>query len=340
MDRGQCREYLTYKHILLAELVSFQYLLRKSKNKDNNCWEELIPERFRSRWIIRLSRQWSWCSIVFFVSALSLFFIWTLAEIISFVRNHDSDYINGGWLALSIIMNANILIVILCLLSEDVKSGSASGTEFENRFRRVCMNWYEAAIQFLMLRVLGTADKHQTAADANGEGGASSWFGRAHYLKNSMQKAVRRSEARTTAEMKKLLEEHISDAKTSANVEMELAVQRVANNNQLLVQKEMAQLKEQLRDVAVESADETRGFVEKLVRQSENTIKIEVDEINRRMRQIESKTAVDIKSFGRRIVESEDRIIKEMKASEERMNRMMEENLRKAMISFSSLIEK
>merc|ERR1712226_913353 len=147
-----------------------------------------------------------------------------------------------------------------------------------------------------------------------------------------MQKAVRRSEARTAAEMKKLLEEHISDAKSSANVEMELAVQRVANNNQLLVQKEMAQLKEQLRYVAVESADETRGFVEKLVSQSENTMKVEIDEINRQMRQMESKTTVDIKSLGRRIVEIEDRIIKEMKASEERMNRMMEENLRKAMI--------
>ena len=276
---------------------------------------------------------------MFFVSALSLFFLWTLAEIISFGRNHDSDYMNGGWLILSIIMNANILVVIPCLLSEDVKSASASGTDFENRFRRECMNWYEAAIQFLMLRVLGTTDENHAAANANGGGSESSWSGRAHYLKNSMQKTVRRSEARTTAEMKKLLEEYTSDAKVSANVEMELAVQRVANNNQLLVQKEMTQLKEHLRDASVENMDGTRCFAEKLVSQSEKTMKTEVDEISRRMKLIDSNTKADLKSLGRRMVESEDRIMKEMKASEERIKRTLEENMRNMMTSLSSLIE-
>lgn len=246
--------------MLIAELVSFQNLLRTADSSDIDR-----PESIYSKWWYGTfgDHRWSRGSTVFFVLSGLIVFVWFIAETAGFFTGKRV----GNYVAslASILVNVILFIVIVRILSNNAKNQGDNDTRRVLNRNRCCsciVKWYDDTIQRAMLRLLGSdqdgnshflkRNKQTTAPHPEEE-----WSGRVHYLQREMMRmseessalmkenaralenTVSSSELRLRSEVK-TVEDNLTDFKAEIMKEMKQSEQRMENMlkesmNQLLL---------------------------------------------------------------------------------------------------------
>jgi len=175
--------------MLIAEMVSFQNLLRRNVDESN------APRRVYNDWWSRSgswANGWSRGSIIFFSLSSVIVLAWVLWET-SGILSGDLDANVWAGLA-SIFINVGLFVGIMAFLS----SGAATTisrlgggkTPESHQFRWCCCGeWYSNFMQGMMLRLLGSSvETHKgPAVDI-------AWRGRLLFLQNEMNRMIREAQ--------------------------------------------------------------------------------------------------------------------------------------------------
>lgn len=195
---------------MIAELVSFQNLLKRNSERDQYVDSNVYKAWWSSdSW----ARGWSRGSMVFLALSTIVTFTWTIAEVLGHLVGTKYGNI---WMSLgSVCVNVVLFVCIMIVLSLGASDGK--DTKFH------CNEWVARYFQKSMLKLLGSSggvSKFQLKHDLE-------WNGRLNYLRNEM---IRLSEDTTDrcSNMIKLLEDKIAKSENhlrsqSESIEKSLA---------------------------------------------------------------------------------------------------------------------
>lgn len=186
--------------MILAELISFQNLLRKDndplplKKDDSGAPSWNIVRRM---WMAGRSRRWSRGSLVFFTISASSVLIWFIGEMAGYASGqHYGDIkLSLG----SIIVNVAVLLVVVAFLSQRMSGLTDSSPDSIQGFASC---WYKNSIQRLMVLLLGTSET-ASSKDTDREH-SDVWRGRALFVQREMERIASESRSQNKAEMKAL----------------------------------------------------------------------------------------------------------------------------------------
>ena len=213
--------------MILAELISFQNLLRK----DNHpvVYEPSERNIFRRLWMKMRSLGWSRGSLVFFAMSASVVFIWFIGEMVGFASKQD--YGNIKFNVGSIVLNVCVLLIIVAFLSRG--TAVMTGASSDDALSGCTSCWYRNSIQKCMTRLLGTSDSPSSFQDHEAE----SWRGRAIYIQREMVRITSDSQAQIKSETKALegqiyseiasLEQRLLESETAVMTEIKNSERRI-----------------------------------------------------------------------------------------------------------------
>jgi hypothetical protein len=184
--------------MLIAELVSFQNLLRR------NVDESRAPRRVYNAWWSSGINGWSRGSLMYFALTILIVILWVAYDItgIFYGKGYGNILLGLG----SILINLLIFIGIMILLSTGAidiarrtKNSKLTSSEDEPRTHRLCGDRYGNFLQSVVMRLLGssTSSKAETYH-------ADSWHGRLVYLQNEMVRIADESNEETTSKLQAL----------------------------------------------------------------------------------------------------------------------------------------
>lgn len=174
--------------MLIAELVSFQNLLKRSKDQ--------APAQVYKQWWSHLS-SWGWSrgSMIFFGLSSLVVFVWVIAETSGIYTNAGASNQFMGLLSIFIIVSLFVGIMLFL----------ASGADnAHDRLDRVLEEWEGGFVKRIIIRILGGSltgeafhNQHQSAAD-------EAWQGRLIYLQNEMNRIADENRLEMQERMAKL----------------------------------------------------------------------------------------------------------------------------------------
>jgi hypothetical protein len=243
--------------MLIAELVSFQNLLRTDSRKDLDP-----PESIYSKWWYGTfgDHRWSRGTTIFFLLSGLVVLVWFIAETAGYFRGKRVG--NYVFSLASILVNVILFLVIVKLLSNNAKNQDDGGTRRvlnRNGYCSCIWKWYDDTIQKFMLRLLGGSDKDTRASNIFKRKKKSEpdeeWSGRVHYLQREMTRlaeqssmlmdenakavelSVNSSETRLRSEVK-TVEDNVTDFKREILNELRQSEQRMED----MLKQSMSQL--------------------------------------------------------------------------------------------------
>jgi hypothetical protein len=168
--------------MLVAELVSFQSLLRKRDHQaDQSDDDKKVEDGVYSHWW--MSGNWSWTrkwsrgSILFFGLSMFVTFVWTIAEVVGFAKG--DRYVSTLGSLSSVFINIALYVTIILFLgrnSVSTKRDGDSKKEWSNSLQRV------------VLRVLGASEERKKEMRKNRRKGQEEWHGRVQFLQREMDR--------------------------------------------------------------------------------------------------------------------------------------------------------
>lgn len=236
--------------MLIAELVSFQNLLRTDSRKDLDP-----PESIYSKWWYGTfgDHRWSRGTTIFFLLSGLVVLIWFIAETAGYFtgrsekagaslcanvfslltsRSLPGKRVGNYVFSLaSILVNVILFIVIVKLLSNNAKNQADSSRRVLNR-NSCCSciwKWYDDTIQKAMLRLLGS-DQHKTSSlfKRKKKEPDEEWSGRVHYLQREMTRLAEESTL-VMNENAKALEQNVSSSETRLRSEVKTVEENVVD---------------------------------------------------------------------------------------------------------------
>ena len=179
--------------MILAELISFQNLLRKDSNPqyDHSQWNVC-----RRIWMRQRSKGWSRGSLIFFALSASVVIIWFIGEMVGYAAGEHYGQI--AFSLGSILVNVSVLLIIVAFLSQGTSGMTDASSDDALRGCTSC--WYRNSIQRCMVRLLGTSESSSFEKDYDSD----SWRGRAIYIQREMTRITAESRAQIKAETKAL----------------------------------------------------------------------------------------------------------------------------------------
>lgn len=207
--------------MILAELISFQNLLRKDSRQIK--YEDSDRNTFRKLWMRQRSRGWSKGSLIFFALSTLTLLMWFVGEMVGFAAGEDHGTITFS--LGSIIVNVGVLVLMLTFLSQGTSglTGVSSPSSNNNGSTSNCAScWYRNSIQSCMVRLLGTSEG--SSFDQDNDSGM--WRGRAVYIQREMTRITSESKTQIKAETKNLEGQLYSEMETLERrvLESEMAV--------------------------------------------------------------------------------------------------------------------
>lgn len=183
--------------MILAELISFQNLLRKDNNQIK-C-EDSDRNTFRKLWMRQRSRGWSKGSLIFFGLSLVTLLIWFIGEMVGFAAGEDYGTI--AFSLGSILVNVGVLVIMMTFLSQGTSGMTGASSDNDSSGRSSCTScWYRNSIQKCMVRLLGTSEGSSFDQDQD----SCAWRGRAVYIQREMTRITTESKTQIKAETKAL----------------------------------------------------------------------------------------------------------------------------------------
>ena len=207
--------------MLIAELASFQNLLRAETRKDVPA-----PESIYSKWWYGTfgDHRWSRGTMIFFCLSGLVVLIWFVAETAGFFTGKRVG--NYYFSLISILVNVILFIGIVTLLSNNAKI-KANGTHRVLNSRCSCVwKWYDDVIQKAMLRLLGSDKETRSRHFVKRKKEPDEWTGRVNYLQQEMTRLA----AETALIMKqnaKAMEENVSNTESRLRSEVRTVEENV-----------------------------------------------------------------------------------------------------------------
>jgi hypothetical protein len=170
--------------MMIAELVSFQNLMRRSGQPDQAASSSL-GQLYTTWWSSDYSwaRGWSRGSVVFFTLSSLVMVSWTIGEVVGYLVG--ARYGNISMSLGSVCVNVGLLCGIMLFLSTGASDGNNSkgGTDENDskQHSKLCDEWYGRYFQNTMVRLLGSS-----GGKARLNGTEHMWQGRLHFLRNEM----------------------------------------------------------------------------------------------------------------------------------------------------------
>lgn len=231
--------------MMLAELVSFQNLLRRRKMIHSGSSTSLNtpnPEDLHhtSWWASDAwAKGWSRGSVLFFILSSLVTIVWAASEVIGYLIGEHQGKI---WMNLSSIL-VNVLLYV-CMLVFLANGAVAARTTDNTRSSMHREGWYHLYFQNTMIRILGSSvsktkndkDDHET-----------NWQGRTMFLKRQIEQITKSSNLQYMAKIKSLEDLLIQN---EAKIESKLVV----------LEKDFAALRSDVFDkLSCRSQSEERG---------------------------------------------------------------------------------
>ena len=305
--------------LLLAELISFQYLLQKDAQANSGPFlEKLESGGFFRRVLYRIASHWSWGSIVFFSLSTILFLLWTTMELVSYGSTHDQGIAHWA-VAGSILANISILLFIPHLCSED-KSEKTKVTQSRYGFFEQVGSLHSIVIEYLMTRLLGV--NGEIIGD-NESKSVSAWRGRTNYLKNKFEKALNTCERNTKNEIERIISKKSDEIKLNSSKEVESIAKVITSQTQLFMKNEVATLRSEVQEFLNISQNRSRSQLESY----QHINKVELDTLHQRIRESEDQTKRGLAVLNRRMDDVEIKLAAELRASEGRIQNMINESM-------------
>lgn len=223
---------------LLAELVSFQNLLRTSSGAVDAV--DMNTPVYRNWWMRQRWRKgWTQGSLIFYFVSATVVFLWIIGEVIGYLSGEK--YGNIKFSIGSILVNVFLLIAIVALLSKGAAgiTTSRQSTKDERSgmsVSRCCTRWYANSIQKIMLRLLGTSAE---TASLGKHADMEEWRGRVHHLQREMTRITAESTASTKSHVK-ALEHQVSLSDSRIHKELDALDAKITESEAVV----MAELKE------------------------------------------------------------------------------------------------
>jgi hypothetical protein len=190
--------------LLIAELVSFQNLLRKHSDTHQE-------EADKSRWWQRYlwNRGWSNSSATFFVLSALVMLLWLIGETAGYFAGER--YGNFVFSLLSVLVNVLLFVAIVTFLSR----GAAGMDKGGNSEKASSSRWY-GYVQRAMSRVLGSSQGTSSFVK-NGE--TDEWRGRLNYLQQEMERISEKTNSNVVDQIKQV-EQHVAMSENQVRSEM------------------------------------------------------------------------------------------------------------------------
>lgn len=163
--------------MLVAELVSFQSLLRKRGSHGDE--EDVTEDGVYSDWWMSGSwswtRKWSRGSVLFFCLSMFVTVVWTVAEVVGFARG--DKYVRTISSLSSVFVTITLYITVIMFLGRNAVSVKRGGDQHRKGSN---------IIQRVVLRVLAAKeDKREARRRRRGQG---EWHGRVQFLQLEMDR--------------------------------------------------------------------------------------------------------------------------------------------------------
>ena len=181
--------------MILAELISFQNLLRKDKNPvkyEHSEWNVC-----RRIWMRQRSKGWSKGSLIFFALSMCIVFIWFIGEMVGYAAGES--YGDIAFSLGSICVNVGVLLMIVAFLSQG--TSGMTGASSNDTLGGFTSCWYRNSIQRCMVRLLGTSESSSFDEKLQEP---DSWRGRAIFVQREMIRTTAETQAQIKAETKAL----------------------------------------------------------------------------------------------------------------------------------------
>lgn len=195
--------------LLIAELVSFQNLLRKHSDlhqadaENTSCWQRYL-------W----NRGWSSSSGTFFLLSATVILLWLVGETAGYFAG--DKYGNFMFSLLSVLVNVLVFTAIVWFLAR----GAAAETDKRGDSERSRNSrWYECIqryIQGAMSRLLGSS---QEASSLFKKGETDEWRGRLNYLQQEMKRVSEKTNSNVINQIKHV-EQHVAMSENQVRSEM------------------------------------------------------------------------------------------------------------------------
>lgn len=192
--------------MLVAELVSFQDLLKRT---DNGSEETSLgsPRLYSLFWTRRsVIRNWSRSSVLFFFVCILVVSVWTIAELSGYLHggNHGSILFSLG----SVFVNLILFNMIMVFLANGASRASRK-KDSEDLKRQS----EESFVQKIMLRLLFDSERKRNANKIN------DWRGRVHHLQEEMARIAKEHNA-LALEQSKTMENMMSISEARIRTEI------------------------------------------------------------------------------------------------------------------------
>jgi hypothetical protein len=194
--------------MLVAELASFQSLLRKRDPRDNCDVDE--KNGIYSQWLSsgNWTGNWSRGSLLFFTLSMIVVMIWTVAELVGFAKGEQ--YGSIVFSLASVFVNIVLYIVMILFLGRHSGSNKGMGGETKE---------WSNSLQRLVLRTLGATRGIGNEPWKRKRRGEEEWNGRVHFLQREMDRIADRQTA-VIAEQSESLQHMINLSESRVRTEL------------------------------------------------------------------------------------------------------------------------
>ena len=210
--------------MLIAELVSFQNLLRTDSRKEGEA-----PPGIYSQWWNETfgAQQWSRGSTIFFCLSTLVVVVWILAETIGyFTGKRIGNFVLSLF---SIFVNVILFICIVAFLSNGATSVDQKNPKKRDLHSNGCVRlfwkWYDEVIQRAMLRLLGSKKDDFGLLKRKEH---DDWSGRVHYLQREMSRLAEESNAQMS-EHSKAMEQSVMVSESRLHTEIKTVEQNMVD---------------------------------------------------------------------------------------------------------------
>ena len=315
--------------MLIAELASFQYLLRDSRkistfkhNMKNNVVNYLCLMAEN------ICGDRPWGSVAFFMISTILFIFWAIMELISSHRQGVSC-----WAAVASIASNSLILLLFGKLCAFESSDISRSMSKQNSLMQQIGQLYSYCIEHIMSRILGVHDlgdkKHEV----------SRWKGRTDFLKTNIEKALQQSEARTLSEVERICNEQSVETRRSTSLDLDLMVKSISDVTKGSISKEVRGMNLEFSSIRKDYDTKADMMIEQ-IKNLRITNEKNAEHFQIRIKKIEDENKAYMKSIQHQIDRFENQFRRDIHDSEERIRGLVEENTMRLVSLISQLTPK
>jgi hypothetical protein len=210
--------------MLVAELVSFQSLLRKRESQEDlsNKTEEGVYSHWWMSGSWSWTRKWSRGSILFFGLSMFVTIVWTIAELVGFSQGERNASIVSS--LSSVFINIALYVTVILFLGRNTvstKNEAAAKKEWSNSLQRI------------VLRILGASQERKDTRRKL-KRGQEKWHGRVNFLQHEMDR-IAEKQTELLNEQSEKFQTMVNQSESRLRAELHAIEERFRETNHTII---------------------------------------------------------------------------------------------------------